>query len=129
MNKLLIISFVVFVAWLSQPVSGINQQVNLKPGGGDSLEIFHNKVISINAEPPGDRLCITLNQKVCDTCFTARVHNRWGEILWETKDISKCWVGTLPTDSLAPMGVYIVKVDVWFNEKKHRHTGNVTYVR
>lgn len=129
MNKLLIISFVAFVAWLYQPLSAINQQVTLKPGGGDSLEISHNKVVSINAEPPGDRLCITVNQKICDTCFTARVHNRWGEILWETKDINNCWMGKLPTDSLAPTGIYIVKVTTWFKGKKHEHTGAVTFVR
>jgi hypothetical protein len=128
MNKLLVILAVSVVIWFYKPVYGANNAAYISHSS-DSLEISHSKVISINAEPPGDRLCITLNQKVCDTCFTARVHNRWGEILWETKDINKCWMGKLPTDSLAPVGVYIVKVDVWYNEKKHGHTGTVTYVR
>lgn len=129
MNKLLIITSLFLIAVFYHPVSGINSTVNVSHDGGDSLVISHNKVISINAEPPGDRLCISLNQKVCDTCFTAKVHNRWGEVLWETKDIGSCWMGKLPTDSLAPTGVYFVKVITWFKGKKHEHTGNVTYLR
>ena len=128
MNKLLLISVISLVAWLYQPAAGINQPVALK-AGGDSLEISFNKVVSYNAEPPGDRLCITLNQKVCDTCFKARVHTRWGDIMWETNDVTKCWAGNSPTDSIVPSGVYYVKVTAWFNGKIHSHVGHTTFIR
>ncbi len=67
-----------------------------------------------------------------DTDYEFVVYNRWGELLFETKDPAEMWKGDLQTSSQtqAPLGVYswIIRVKDTFNNE-HIYKGIVTLVR
>ena len=58
-----------------------------------------------------------------------RIYNRWGNLLFETKDLNKGWDGTY-NGTPQPFGVYVYDMEAVTNTGRlvNRH-GNVTLVR
>lgn len=62
--------------------------------------------------------------------FTMRVYNRWGELVFETNDITEGWNGVF-RNTQQPMGVFVYYIE-YFNscsQKKETVAGNVTLLR
>lgn len=64
------------------------------------------------------------------TAFHLQVFNRWGQLLFETRELNgRGWNGRL-NDEVQPMGVYLYRIDVRFaNSREERYEGNVTLLR
>lgn len=64
------------------------------------------------------------------TAFHMQVFNRWGQLLFETRELNgRGWNGRL-NDEMQPMGVYLYRIDVRFaNSREERYEGNVTLLR
>jgi gliding motility-associated-like protein len=61
--------------------------------------------------------------------MTMTVYNRWGEKMYETKDITKGWDGTA-NGAQCPDGVYIYKIDVVaLDNKTYKYDGTLTLIR
>lgn len=62
--------------------------------------------------------------------FSLTIYNRWGAIIWESKDVNQKWDGTYG-GVLVPDGTYswIMKLDMIDNDGKKLVTGHVTVVR
>lgn len=62
--------------------------------------------------------------------FALHVYNRWGELVFDTDDMSTGWNGTF-RNAQQPLGVYVYYID-YFNQceaKQKRLVGNVTLIR
>jgi len=58
-----------------------------------------------------------------------RVFDRWGQLVFETNDVTKRWDGTL-NGKPAPMGVYVWEADGFCLEgRRFKRSGNVTLIR
>jgi len=63
------------------------------------------------------------------TLFEMMIYNRWGELIYESRDINKGWDGTVDGEE-APLGSYVYTirfVDAKGNE--HRRKGTVTLIK
>lgn len=61
--------------------------------------------------------------------FVLRVYDRWGALIFETKDQNKGWDGTYKNKE-CPAGVYDYYLEVWcLGEKQYFKKGNVTLLR
>lgn len=64
--------------------------------------------------------------------FRMTIYNRWGELIFESKDINTGWDGSYGKDNLlCPIGTYVWKIDYKsVNDKDTRHkVGHVNLVR
>lgn len=85
---------------------------------------------SINAEPPGDKFCITINKTLCADCYKAAIYNRWGEQAWESNNPDQCWNGNhYKTNLPLPAGTYFVIVTTKYNGEEFSNKGSVTLIR
>ena len=58
-----------------------------------------------------------------------KVYNRWGQLLFETKEMGKGWDGTL-SGQLQPAGMYVWMIEVVdFNKNVIRKKGTSVLVR
>jgi len=64
--------------------------------------------------------------------FHMYIYNRWGQLVFESEDISKGWDGTF-NGQMAPQGTYVYRVDYQLYDfvSLHKHTkvGSVTLIR
>ena len=64
--------------------------------------------------------------------FRLSIYNRWGQLIFESEDISQGWDGTY-NGNPAPQGIYIYRVDYnlydYSELQKHTKTGSVTLIR
>ncbi|HEY0029283.1 MAG TPA: PKD domain-containing protein [Bacteroidia bacterium] len=60
--------------------------------------------------------------------FSMMIFDRWGEMIFQTDDLSKGWDGRANNgDKVAQQGVYVYKIEVRdFSQKHHGYTGHVT---
>ncbi len=89
-------------------------------------EIFVPNTFSPNADGLNDLQCV-LGECIVSMDFT--IFNRWGELVFQTKDQEECWNGKYrgkPVQS----GTYIYKLKATLeNGKQVEKTGNITVVR
>lgn len=61
--------------------------------------------------------------------YTLSIFNRWGELIFETKDFKQGWDGYY-RGKLCPQAMYVWKIDlIWDNGKKFNKVGDVTLLR
>ena len=62
--------------------------------------------------------------------FELKIYNRWGEVIWETKDISSSWDGTYK-GKIVPPGTYnwTAKVKDIYSDKKKEFSGSLSVIR
>jgi gliding motility-associated-like protein len=62
--------------------------------------------------------------------FELKIYNRWGEVIWETKDIHASWDGTYK-GKLVPPGSYnwTAKVKDIYSDKKKEFSGSLSVIR
>ncbi|MCW5907699.1 MAG: gliding motility-associated C-terminal domain-containing protein [Chitinophagales bacterium] len=62
--------------------------------------------------------------------FTMRVYNRWGELVFETDDITEGWNGVF-RNTAQPVGVFVYYIEYYNNCSQQKETvaGNVTLLR
>jgi gliding motility-associated-like protein len=61
--------------------------------------------------------------------FQMRIYDRWGQLVFETSDVTRCWTGTFK-NTAQPTGVYIWFAEYNFkNKATQAQTGNVTLLR
>jgi gliding motility-associated-like protein len=90
--------------------------------------LFVPSIFSPNGTGPkrNEQLCV-LND--CITELEFAVYNRWGQLIFETKDPQQCWDGTKDGREL-PTGVYTYRLFVkLLNGTSERKAGNITLVR
>ena len=60
--------------------------------------------------------------------FSMMIFDRWGELIFQSDDITKGWDGKANHgDKIAEQGVYVYKIEVRdFSQKHHDYTGHVT---
>lgn len=88
-------------------------------------------IVSINADPPANKLCVSVTRSLCKNCYKATVYNRWGEVMWETTNPADCWDGSnQKTKQPMPAGVYYISIGSIVKEgEAYTNHGNVTLVR
>jgi gliding motility-associated-like protein len=92
----------------------------------DSIKIYIPNIFSPNADGVNDVFLVYANA-VKDIYVT--VFNRWGEKVFESKDITLGWDGTYK-GKLAPEGVYVYYVQFTFlNFTQQKKKGSITLVR
>ena len=92
----------------------------------DSIKIYIPNIFSPNADGINDVFLVYANA-VKDIYVT--VFNRWGEKVFESKDITVGWDGTYK-GKLAPEGVYVYYIQFTFlNFTQQKKKGSVTLVR
>ena len=62
--------------------------------------------------------------------FHAQIYNRWGELIWESRDIEIGWDGTFNGEIMKD-GAYIWTIDVLdqYSDKKYNFNGHVSIIR
>ena len=62
--------------------------------------------------------------------YDLTIYDRWGNIIFRSKDIRFSWDGKLSSGDLAPMGVYVYVIDLRdLDGIKHEFIGNVALIR
>ncbi|MBU2019278.1 MAG: gliding motility-associated C-terminal domain-containing protein [Bacteroidetes bacterium] len=56
--------------------------------------------------------------------YVLRIYNRWGEVLFESRDVNVGWDGTYSQNRLAPSGVYLYEVQFLLKETDERKRRN-----
>jgi gliding motility-associated-like protein len=90
--------------------------------------LFIPTIFSPNGKGPqaNETFCVFSN---CADQFKLVIHNRWGEKIFESEDISQCWDGTFKGVG-QPMDVYTYTLDIEFSDrKKLRKTGDISLLR
>jgi gliding motility-associated-like protein len=64
------------------------------------------------------------------TVFDLLVYNRWGEVIWASKDVNATWDGTYK-GKIVPAGIYnwTIRTKDALNDKKYEFTGSITVLR
>lgn len=91
-------------------------------------ELFVPSIFSPNGNGPGknEQLCVLNN---CITEMEFSLYNRWGQLIFETKDQQQCWDGTRDGKEVST-GVYTFRLLAkLLNGTTVRKTGNVTLTR
>lgn len=62
--------------------------------------------------------------------YNCKVFNRWGEIVWESFDVTGAWNGTYD-NQLVPAGVYVWVVNAKdrSSDKVHNFSGSITVIK
>ena len=62
--------------------------------------------------------------------FELLIYNRWGEIIWESNDVSVGWDGTY-VGQMAPAGVYtwIIRTKGLLDDDKYTYNGHINLLR
>jgi len=89
-------------------------------------EIFIPNAFTPNNDSKND-LAIVRGNSIADLYFA--IYNRWGEKVFETRDIAKGWDGTYKNRMSAP-GVFVYYVEATCSDrKKFFKKGNITLIR
>ena len=101
--------------------------------GSVSVKVVDETLVEIpNAfSPNGDGINDEFRIKVTGLIYvnSLKIFNRWGQVVWETKEITNYWKGTRNGEPL-PVGTYYYMLDAIgaFNKKIFRY-GSVTVIR
>lgn len=58
-----------------------------------------------------DMACFVVPAQTAKIKGKLSIYNRWGQLLWETENLSECWSGIDPkTNKPYPSGVYMVMI-------------------
>jgi gliding motility-associated-like protein len=94
-------------------------------------EIFVPTIFSPNGTGPqkNNNLCV-FGTAACVEELIFEVYDRWGEKVFETTDITKCWDGNYK-DKPMNSGIYVYRlyVKLWNNDEAIEQSGNTTLVR
>ncbi len=94
-------------------------------------EIFVPTIFSPNGTGPqkNNNLCV-FGTAACVEELIFEVYDRWGEKVFETTDITKCWDGNYK-DKPMNNGIYVYRlyVKLWNNDEAIEQSGNTTLVR
>ncbi len=102
-------------------------------------DIFIPNVFTPNKDGLNDRYCIDGYLDGCDE-FELWIYNRWGELVFKTKDMNQCWDGTVEgTFKLHPGGTYFYILKVTEGKfstqssdgenQSYKQSGTITLVR
>ena len=62
--------------------------------------------------------------------FDMVIYNRWGQIVYQSKDFLRPWDGTDADGSLSPIGIYTYRIDiVSLKDKPYQYTGTFSLIR
>ena len=62
--------------------------------------------------------------------YTGQIWDRWGNLIWQSRDFNEEWRGVTQTGQVVPEGAYVYVVKVRFtNGKEVTRTGTVTVIR
>jgi gliding motility-associated-like protein len=91
-------------------------------------DVFLPTAFSPNGDGNNDMFRVTARKLV--TLQEFKVMNRWGQLIFETKDISKGWDGTFK-GKIVPAGIYnwTIRTKDALNDKKHEFTGSINVLR
>lgn len=91
-------------------------------------EVFIPTIFSPNGKGPdqNETFCVYSN---CADLFKLAIHNRWGQQVFETEDITQCWDGTY-NGTEVPSGVYAFNIYLkQIDGAVINKTGTITLVR
>lgn len=75
-------------------------------------DIFIPNVFTPNSDNLNDEYCISGYLDGCDE-FELSIYNRWGELVFKTKDMNECWDGSvMNSDRQHPEGTYFYILEV-----------------
>lgn len=80
-----------------------------------------------NNDGRNDKFCLQ-GWKYCVSDFRIRIFNRWGQLVYETKENDFCWDGTFNGQDL-DAGVYVYSIDAVLNREPYSKKGNITLIR
>lgn len=77
----------------------------------ETLEKIVPNAFSPNGDGKNDVLCIS--QNICIRNFNLKIFDRWGSVLFETSDYSRCWDGTYNDKLLNSAGfIYVFNAEI-----------------
>jgi gliding motility-associated-like protein len=96
-----------------------------------SVEIYASKLsvptlFSPNGDQMNDLFTIFINEEIKVSEF--RIFNRWGEVVFLTRDINNYWNG-FRENTEVPSGVYYWVLKGIVNSKPYSNSGNVMLIR
>lgn len=66
---------------------------------------------SPNGDGKNEEACFVIPQQTAKIKGKLSLYNRWGQLIWETENLSECWNGINPeTQKTYPTGVYMVMI-------------------
>ncbi|MBQ0016310.1 MAG: gliding motility-associated C-terminal domain-containing protein [Bacteroidales bacterium] len=90
-------------------------------------DLFIPNAFSPDADGINDQLCFRVAPTVTDFHFV--LFNRWGEIVFETSDPTKCWDGRF-RNTMCPPGVYMYTCNITcLTGKQNAFKGDITLIR
>jgi len=94
------------------PISGCKDSItkNISINKDSFTEVFLANVFTPNKDGKNDCYKVYGLSKDCDEA-EIKIFNRWGELLFQTKDLSECWNGTVAnTGATLPEGTYFYQL-------------------
>jgi gliding motility-associated-like protein len=89
-------------------------------------ELFVPNMFSPNLDNLNDQLCV---MGACFSEVVFSIYNRWGELIFETDDLTKCWDGTYKSKAANP-DVYVYKlIGTKLDGTDVNTSGNIQLVR
>ena len=63
--------------------------------------------------------------------YVLKIFNRWGELIFETKEVNAGWTGSMKDNRRCEMGVYVYIIEYKFKHENffHQCKGHVTLIR
>ncbi len=107
----------------------IKKTINTNDPGNRDLLIPN--VFTPNSDGFNDLYCLDGFTKNCDE-IVLRIYNRWGELVFKTKDIEECWDGSVLNRSRQhPPGTYFYILNVTYGDTGEKNTvsGTVTLIK
>lgn len=97
------------------------------PCNSGGLEKLMPNAFSPNSDGVNDNFCIPPN--VCIQTFELKIFDRWGELIFETTTMTKCWDGTYKGEVLGK-GLFVYYFDAVLStgDEYHRQ-GNISLIR
>lgn len=81
-----------------------------------------------NSGPDANNTLCVLGDALCVSNLVFQVYDRWGELMFETTTLEKCWDGTFK-DKPVQSGVYVYRLYAVVNGEVVEESGNTTVVR
>jgi gliding motility-associated-like protein len=92
-------------------------------------QFFIPNVITPNQDDKNEGWLITGLDPACDQVHV-RIYNRWGQLMYETRDVTEKWYGTNQRNFECPAGEYFYIAEI-IRKSGYRniHTGHITLIR
>ncbi|HLP32143.1 MAG TPA: gliding motility-associated C-terminal domain-containing protein [Bacteroidia bacterium] len=92
-------------------------------------QFFVPNVITPNQDDKNEGWYVAGLDPACDQVHV-RIYNRWGQLMFETKDVTEKWYGTNERNFESPAGEYFYIVEIKRKTGYHKtHTGHITLIR